>query len=369
MGTSMRRAFGPALVALFVGLTASSVALGQSSAKGGPSPSPAGAAVYFIGLEDGATIAPKTTIHFGLRGMGIAPAGEDKANSGHHHLLIDTDLPPLDEPIPNDFNHMHFGGGQTEVDLELSPGPHTLQLLLGDKNHIPHSPPVMSARIHVTVAEAAPPPAPAQVAQPQPDTGRQPSSPGAKVYIISPADGANVPLTLTVRFGLTNMSVAPAGAEKANSGHHHLLIDTLLPPFDEPIPSDDNHLHFGAGETEGTITLTPGQHTLQLLMGDANHLPHDPPVFSQPITVTAGVVVQSESPPRKAAQKPALHKEVARQPRRRRAPRSAPDEQQAPGPGAATPPADPGFNDLRSCPAGTHSQSFPTASGFRCVPN
>lgn len=361
----MRRAFGPALAALFAGLMASSLALGQSPAAGGPSRSPPGATVYFIGLEDGATIGPKTTIHFGLHGMGIAPAGEDKANSGHHHLLIDTDLPPLNEPIPSDENHLHFGAGQTEVDLELSPGPHTLQLLLGDKDHIPHSPPVMSARIHVTVADAAPAPAPAHAAQPQPETGRHPSSPGAKVYIISPADGANVPVTLTVRFGLTNMSIAPAGVDKPNSGHHHLLIDTPLPPFDEPIPSDDNHLHFGAGQTEGTITLTPGKHTLQLLMGDGNHLPHDPPVFSQPITVTAGVVVQSDSPPRKAAQKPALRKEGARQPRRRR----APVEGQAPGPAPAAPPADPGINDFRQCPAGTHSQSFPNPNGFRCVPN
>jgi hypothetical protein len=277
------RAIACAFAAL---LTIGGAALGQTNAAGGPTPSPAGAAVYFIDLKDGATIAPKTTIHFGLHGMGIAPAGSDKANSGHHHLLIDADLPPLDEPIPSDPNHMHFGAGQTEVDLELSPGPHTLQLLLGDKNHIPHSPPVMSERVHVTVAET--PPAPAPVAQAKPEAGgRHTSPPGAKVYIDSPANGAVVPLTTTVRFGLVNMGIAPAGVEKANSGHHHLLIDAPLPPFDEPIPSDANHLHFGAGQTEATITLTPGKHTLQLLLGDANHVPHDPPVFSAPITIIA----------------------------------------------------------------------------------
>jgi hypothetical protein len=293
------RAFAWALVALLTGVAASGVALGQTKATGGPTPSPAGAAVYFIDLKDGATIAPKTTIHFGLRGMGIAPAGSDKANSGHHHLLIDADLPPLDEPIPSDPNHMHFGAGQTEVDLELSPGPHTLQLLLGDKNHIPHSPPVMSERLHVTVAETPPAPA-APVAQAKPDaSGRHPSPAGAKVYIVSPANGAVVPLTTTIRFGLINMGVAPAGVEKANSGHHHLLIDTPLPPLDEPIPSDANHLHFGAGQTEATVTLTPGKHTLQLLLGDANHVPHQPPVFSQPITVFAGTppVVRHKPPP------------------------------------------------------------------------
>jgi hypothetical protein len=282
------RAFASALVALLASLTASSVALGQSKATGGPTPSPPGAMVYFVDAKDGATIGPKTTIHFGLRGMGVAPAGSDKANSGHHHLLIDTGLPPLDEPIPSDANHLHFGAGQTEVDLTLSPGPHTLQLLLGDKSHIPHSPPVMSERIHVTVVETPP----ASAAQAKPDASvRHTSPPGAKVYMVSPADGAVVPLTLTVRFGLINMGVAPAGVEKANSGHHHLLIDAPLPALDAPIPNDANHLHFGGGQTEATITLTPGRHTLQLLLGDANHVPHAPPVFSKPITVVAGPIV------------------------------------------------------------------------------
>jgi len=167
--------------------------------------------------------------------------------------------------------------------LTLTPGPHTLQLLLGDKNHIPHSPPVMSPRIHVTVAAVAPAQPPAAAVAPSP--GRHTSPPGARVYIVSPADGDYIPKTVTVRFGLVNMGVAPAGVEKANSGHHHLLIDTPLPPLDQPIPNDENHLHFGAGQTEATITLTPGRHTLQLLLGDAQHVPHDPPVYSQPITV------------------------------------------------------------------------------------
>jgi hypothetical protein len=252
-------------------------ALAQQS--GGPTPSPPGASVYFVDLKDGATIAPKTVIHFGLHGMGVAPAGSDKENSGHHHLLIDTDLPPLDQPIPNDPNHLHFGAGQTEAEVNLSPGPHTLQLLLGDKNHIPHSPPVMSQRIHVLVAENPPPSAAAT-------GGRHPSPPGARVYFEYPTDGAYVPRKLKIRFGLVNMGVAPAGVEKANTGHHHLLIDTPLPPLDQPIPNDPNHLHFGAGQTEAEVTLPLGTHTLQLLLGDNNHVPHEPPVMSKPIKVT-----------------------------------------------------------------------------------
>jgi hypothetical protein len=279
------RAFVATIVGLVVGLGAGGGAFGQSNTTGGPTPSPPGAMVYFVDLKDGATIGPKTTVHFGLHGMGVAPAGSDKANSGHHHLLVDTELPPLDKPIPSDENHLHFGAGQTEADLVLSPGPHTLQLLLGDKSHIPHTPPVMSARIYVTVAETAPPPAPANAES----SGRHTSPSGAMVYIVSPVDGAYVPLTFTVRFGLTNMGVAPAGVEKLNSGHHHLLVDTVLPPLDKPIPSDENHLHFGAGQTEASITLTPGRHTLQLLLGDSRHVPHEPAVFSKPITIFVGM--------------------------------------------------------------------------------
>ena len=93
----------------------------------------------------------------------MAPAGSEKANSGHHHLLIDTDLPPLDESIPADPNHLHFGAGQTEADVTLTPGDHTLQLLLGDKDHIPHNPPVMSERVLVHVKAAGQPAAAATV--------------------------------------------------------------------------------------------------------------------------------------------------------------------------------------------------------------
>src|SRR5262249_41324566 len=116
-------------------------------------PSPPDAKVYFVGLQDGATIPPKVTIHFGLVNMGVAPAGLAKANTGHHHLLIDTDLPPLDQPIPNDFHHLHFGSGQTEAAVTLRPGRNNPQLLLGDSAHVPHDPPVMSEPIHVTVTK------------------------------------------------------------------------------------------------------------------------------------------------------------------------------------------------------------------------
>lgn len=120
---------------------------------------PDGAEVYFIGLEDGATVTSPLTVRFGLRGMGVAPAGTEKENTGHHHLLLNR--PPLGEgefgadefavALPSDDNHRHFGGGQTEVTLDLPPGEHTLQLVLGDWGHVPHDPPVTTGVIKITV--------------------------------------------------------------------------------------------------------------------------------------------------------------------------------------------------------------------------
>jgi len=125
-------------------------ALSGASAE---TPSPPGAKVYFINLKDGDTVTSPFLIQFGLSGMGIAPAGVDKPNTGHHHLLIDTTLSgdQLKQPIPMDDTHRHFGGGQTEALITLAPGKHTLQLVLGDWSHVPHVPPVMSAVINVTV--------------------------------------------------------------------------------------------------------------------------------------------------------------------------------------------------------------------------
>ncbi|HKJ74600.1 MAG TPA: DUF4399 domain-containing protein [Alphaproteobacteria bacterium] len=108
----------------------------------------------------------------------------------------------------------------------------------------------------------------------------------AKVYIISPADGATVSSPVKVQFGLSGMGVAPAGVEKENTGHHHLIIDAPLPALDQPIPSDEHHVHFGGGQTETMLDLPPGKHTLQLLLADWQHVPHNPPVYSKQITIT-----------------------------------------------------------------------------------
>jgi len=122
-------------------------------------PRPAEASLYFVGLADGDTVSSPVTLVFGLAGMGVAPAGVEIENTGHHHLMIDR--PPLGEgqfgaeefvlALPADENHRHFGGGQTQVTLDLAPGPHSLQLVLADHGHVPHDPPLVSERITITV--------------------------------------------------------------------------------------------------------------------------------------------------------------------------------------------------------------------------
>lgn len=107
--------------------------------------------LYVVSPADGATVKSPVRVVFGLRGMGVAPAGVPHANTGHHHLVIDAPLPPAGKPIPANENYRHFGGGQTEALIELAPGTHTLQLVLGDHLHVPHEPMIASEKITITV--------------------------------------------------------------------------------------------------------------------------------------------------------------------------------------------------------------------------
>lgn len=113
---------------------------------------PAGVKVFFVGLKDGAEVSSPLTVKFGIEGAAVSPAADgDKPDSGHHHLIVDADLPPQDAPLPNNDNVMHFGKGQTETTLTLAPGKHTLQLEFADYAHVPFNPPVTSDKITVTV--------------------------------------------------------------------------------------------------------------------------------------------------------------------------------------------------------------------------
>ncbi|MGX9392694.1 DUF4399 domain-containing protein [Nitrobacteraceae bacterium UC4446_H13] len=119
-------------------------------AKGKPAAKDA--LLYFVWPQDGTVIKGAFWCRFGLRNMGVTHAGDDFQNSGHHHLLIDVNEPlNPDEPIPQDKSHLHFGAGQTEARIELPPGKHTLQLVLGDADHFPFVPPVISKKITVRI--------------------------------------------------------------------------------------------------------------------------------------------------------------------------------------------------------------------------
>jgi uncharacterized protein DUF4399 len=127
---------------------------------------------------------------------------------------------------------------------------------------------------------ASAPPAPAAAPT------RKPAPPGAMAYIIEPADGAKVTNPVRVVFGLKGFGVAPAGVERNDAGHHHLLVDAAMPAnLSLPLPNDEQHRHFGGGQTEVELTLAPGRHTLQLVLGDHLHIPHDPPIASNVITI------------------------------------------------------------------------------------
>ena len=139
--------------ALALALTTLALTVGAAYAED-RTPSPAGAEVYIVSPKNGASVKSPVKVVFGLKGMGIAPAGVKFENTGHHHLLIDTDVPAdLNAPLPTSDQVKHFGKGQTETSLELAPGKHTLQLVLGDQNHTPHNPAVVSKKITITVTK------------------------------------------------------------------------------------------------------------------------------------------------------------------------------------------------------------------------
>jgi len=137
-------------------------------------------------------------------------------------------------------------------------------------------------------APAAPPAAapPATAPAPAATLTRKPAPAGAMAYIIEPADGARVTSPVRVVFGLKGFGVAPAGVDRNDAGHHHLLVDAPLPEnLALPIPNDEQHRHFGGGQTEVALMLPPGRHTLQMLVGDHLHIPHDPPIASTVVTI------------------------------------------------------------------------------------
>ena len=151
----IRTCFCLFILALSPSLFASGDHTGQAMDR---SPSADGALVAFSNIEDGDVLPPEFTVSFQISGMGIAPAGTNIENTGHHHLLVDlVEMPDFDQPLPANDHVRHFGKGQSETQLTLAEGKHTLQLLLADYRHVPHDPPVMSDVITITVSANAPP--------------------------------------------------------------------------------------------------------------------------------------------------------------------------------------------------------------------
>ncbi len=142
------------------------------------------------------------------------------------------------------------------------------------------------AEAPVAAAPASEAPAAAVVVDEAAGLPRTASAPGASVFFITPEDGATVSSPVTIEFGIEGMGVAPAGVNDEHTGHHHLLVDTGLPALNLPVPADPNHIHFGDGSTSTELTLDPGEHSLLLLLADHLHIPHEPPVSSQTITIT-----------------------------------------------------------------------------------
>ena len=230
--------------------------------KGGPTASAPGAEVYFVNLKDGATVPAKLTIHFGLRNMGVGPAGlgspaHRSPSSADRHRAAVARSADSERLQPSALRRRPDRGG----DHALARRAHVAAVAGRQGSH----PAYAAGHVGAHSGQGR-----RRHAGPGGRRGRgarqlRRRAPRSISSICK--DGAVVPSKTTVKFGLRNMERRPAGAHREHSGHHHLLVDTELPPLDQPIPSDFNHLHYGAGQTEAEITLSPGEHTLQLLLG------------------------------------------------------------------------------------------------------
>jgi hypothetical protein len=209
--------------------------------------------VYFINIEDGSTLFSGFELAFGLAGKFVSPAGTASGDQskGHHHLLIDAAPIEAGKPVPADATHIHFGKGQLGYLLTLAPGAHTLTLQFADSTHQSYGP-KWSKSVKVEVLKA-------------PDR--------IGPYFIGLQDDASIESPIRLEFGLFGYAVSPAGTTPLDKtkGHHHLIIDRGSIAAGVPIPSDDNHIHFGKGQTRAEVQLTQGHHSLTLQLADALH--------------------------------------------------------------------------------------------------
>lgn len=215
--------------------------------------------VAFAWPHPGSTVPETFGVVFATKNLKVVPAGTDidDPTKGHHHLIIDGNPIAKGTMVPKDATHIHFGKGQTETMVTLTPGLHTLRMQFADGAHRSYGP-ELSAEMNVTV-----------VAKPKDDMG---------VSFASPKDDAKVKSPVKLEFAVSGATVSPAGKEVMNKlmGHHHLIIDDKPTPMGTMVGKDATHIHFGKGQTSAEIPLEKGEHTLTLQFADGAHMSYGP---------------------------------------------------------------------------------------------
>ena len=222
------------------------------AAKAKAKPKPKGS-VHFTFPDEGAKVLSTFQIGFGVNGMTVVPAGQlvDDKTKGHHHLVVNGTTVESGKVVPKDEMHLHFGKGQTSTQLTLPPGKHSLTMQFADGAHISYGE-ALGHTIEVEVVEAKAKP---------------------RVFFAEPAEGAKVKSPFMVKFGVEGYGIAPAGGDPKDhtTGHHHVVVDGKPIPTGVVVPKDETHIHYGKGQTEAELTLSPGKHTLTLQLADAAH--------------------------------------------------------------------------------------------------
>ena len=230
-----------------------------------------GPGVRFVSPADGAVVPSKFDVTMMANELTVEPAGEINPNAGHFHILVDTDFVPAGDIIINDAQHIHYGKGQLTTTLELEPGEHVLRLQFANGAHVALDGPQYQDTITVTVASDAAA-ATSQTAK-------------ARVYFVSPTDGATVDARFDVVMAAAGLIVEPSGKINPNAGHFHILVDTDFVEAGETIITDDQHLHFGKGQAVAKLELPPGEHVLRLQFANGAHIALAGPQYRDEITV------------------------------------------------------------------------------------
>jgi hypothetical protein len=283
-GLLFRRSQQPRLIAAataaILALTACTGLSSQQMQQLPPTPAPAEAATteaadtaaepvtirtFFAQPSNNAIVPPKFKVAMATEGLAVEPAGEVRENAGHMHILVDTDFIPAGQVLPKDEQHLHFGDGALETELELAPGAHTLRLQFADGAHTALEGDQFRDEIVISVAEGAP------------EQG---------VRFVTPTDAAAVPPTFKVVMAAAGLAVEPAGEIRENAGHMHILVDADFIPAGQVVPKDEQHLHFGTGALETELELGPGEHVLRLQFADGTHTTLEGEQYRDELTVT-----------------------------------------------------------------------------------